>query len=116
MKKVMLLAAGLFFALSTFAQQADNKQVKKIEVTGSAEIEITPDELNLDISLREYLKGKTNGKLTERCVTRVNNPNGNNNDNNNNDFFYLPQGHTFIHTKRVTKGVYRTCGDVQIVI
>ncbi|MGN7819760.1 SIMPL domain-containing protein [Chitinophaga sp. 22536] len=64
MKKVMLLAAGLFFALSTFAQQADNKQVKKIEVTGSAEIEITPDELNLDIALREYLKGKTKVDIT----------------------------------------------------
>lgn len=65
MKKVMLLAAGLFFALSTFAQQADNsKQVKKIEVNGSAEIEITPDELNLDIALREYLKGKTKVDIT----------------------------------------------------
>ncbi|QJB34778.1 SIMPL domain-containing protein [Chitinophaga oryzae] len=64
MKKVMLLAAGLFFALSTFAQQADNKQVKKIEVNGSAEIEITPDELNLDISLKEYLKGKTKVDIT----------------------------------------------------
>lgn len=60
MKKVMLLAASLFFALSTFAQQADNKPpVKKIEVNGSAEIEITPDEIYFDISLREYLKGKT---------------------------------------------------------
>ncbi|MBO9729152.1 MAG: SIMPL domain-containing protein [Chitinophaga sp.] len=59
MKKVMLLAASLFFALSTFAQQADKQPVKKIEVNGSAEIEITPDEIYFDISLREYLKGKT---------------------------------------------------------
>ncbi|MBC9931306.1 SIMPL domain-containing protein [Chitinophaga qingshengii] len=64
MKKVMLLAAGLFFALSTFAQQADNKQVKKIEVNGSAEIEITPDEINLDISLKEYIKGKNKVDIT----------------------------------------------------
>ncbi|MEZ2441982.1 uncharacterized protein YggE [Chitinophaga sp. W3I9] len=59
MKKVMLLAAGLFFALSTFAQQTDKQPpVKKIEVNGSAEMEITPDEIYFNISLREYLKGK----------------------------------------------------------
>ena len=51
MKKVILLAAGLFFALSTFAQQqADKPTVKKIEVNGSAEMEITPDEIYFSIS------------------------------------------------------------------
>ncbi|NSL89059.1 SIMPL domain-containing protein [Chitinophaga sp. Mgbs1] len=64
MKKVMLLAAGLFLAISTFAQQATDKTVKKIEVTGSAEIEITPDEIYLNISLREYLKNKTKVDIT----------------------------------------------------
>ncbi|WP_144695920.1 SIMPL domain-containing protein, partial [Chitinophaga vietnamensis] len=61
MKKVMLLAAGLFVAMSSFAQTIDSKQpVKKIEVNGSAEMEITPDEIYLNISLREYLnKNKT---------------------------------------------------------
>ncbi len=60
MKKVMLLAAGLFLAMTTWAQQTDNKPpVKKIEVNGSAEIEITPDEIFLNISLREYNKNKS---------------------------------------------------------
>lgn len=55
----MLLVAGLFLAMTTWAQQTDNKPpVKKIEVNGSAEIEITPDELYLNISLREYNKNK----------------------------------------------------------
>ncbi|NLR79297.1 SIMPL domain-containing protein [Chitinophaga eiseniae] len=59
MKKVMLLAAGLFFALGgAFAQQADKQPVKKIEVNGTSEIEITPDEIYFNISLREYMKGK----------------------------------------------------------
>lgn len=59
MKKVMLLAAGLFLAVSTFAQKADVKEPeKKIEVTGSAEIEITPDEIYVNISLKEYQKNK----------------------------------------------------------
>ncbi|MDR6565852.1 hypothetical protein SAMN05660461_2675 [Chitinophaga ginsengisegetis] len=65
MKKVMLLAAGLFFALSTFAQQTDKQPpVKKIEVNGSAEMEITPDEIYFNISLREYLKGKTKVEIS----------------------------------------------------
>lgn len=64
MKKVMLLAAGLFFALSTFAQQADNKQVKKIEVNGSAEMIITPDEIYFDITLKEYVKSKNKVDIT----------------------------------------------------
>jgi uncharacterized protein YggE len=55
MKKVVFLLAGLFVASLSQAQQTDNKPpVKKIEVTGSAEVEITPDEIYLDISLREF--------------------------------------------------------------
>ncbi|WP_142684195.1 SIMPL domain-containing protein [Chitinophaga polysaccharea] len=65
MKKVMLLAAGLFFALATFAQQTDKQPpVKKIEVNGSAEMEITPDEIYFNISLREYLKGKNKVEIS----------------------------------------------------
>lgn len=59
MKKVIFLLTGLFLATLSQAQQTDTKPpVKKIEVTGSAEIEITPDEIYLDIALREY-KNKT---------------------------------------------------------
>ena len=55
----MFLLMGLFVASLSQAQQTDNKPpVKKIEVTGSAEIEITPDEIYLDIALREF-KNKT---------------------------------------------------------
>lgn len=60
MKRVMLLLAGLFLTVSTWAQQTIYKEpVKKIEVNGSAEIEITPDEIYLDIALKEYYKTKT---------------------------------------------------------
>lgn len=55
----MFLLAGILVATFSQAQQTDNRPpVKKIEVTGSAEIEITPDEIYLDISLREF-KNKT---------------------------------------------------------
>lgn len=55
MKKVMFILAGMFLATLSQAQQTDNKPpVKKIEVTGSAEMEITPDVIYLDIALREY--------------------------------------------------------------
>lgn len=59
----MLLAAGLFLAFTTFAQ-ADKQPVKKIEVNGSAEMEITPDEIYFNISLREYVKGKTKVEIS----------------------------------------------------
>lgn len=60
MKKVTLLLAGLFLTVSVWAQQTVyNVPVKKIEVNGSAEIEITPDEIFLSISLKEYYKNKT---------------------------------------------------------
>src|ERR1044072_5386487 len=63
MKKVMLVLAGLLLTVSTWAQQTDNKPpVKKTEVNGSAEMEITPDEIYLSITLKEYYqsKNKTN--------------------------------------------------------
>lgn len=60
MKKTMLLTAGLLAAAFTWAQTNENKlPVKKIEVTGTAEMEITPDEIYFVISLREY-KNKNN--------------------------------------------------------
>lgn len=51
---------GLFMTATAFAQTPDNKPpVKKIEVTGSAEMEITPDVITLNITLREYMKNKS---------------------------------------------------------
>lgn len=65
MKKVMFLLTGLLVASLTQAQQADNKPpVKKIEVTGSAEVEVTPDEIYLDISLREFKNKTTKVEMT----------------------------------------------------
>ncbi|GEP92348.1 hypothetical protein SAMN05660909_04195 [Chitinophaga terrae (ex Kim and Jung 2007)] len=64
MKKLLLLAAGLILTLGAFAQQQDTKTQKKIEVTGSAELEITPDEIYFNISLREYLKGKNKVEIS----------------------------------------------------
>ena len=57
MKKLLLaavLVASTFTA--TFAQSVDLR--RKIEVSGIAEQEITPDIINVSISLKEYLDGK----------------------------------------------------------
>jgi hypothetical protein len=53
MKKIILLVA--FVTLGTFlkAQTTDNR--KKIEVSGMAEQEVTPDEIYFSISLKEYM-------------------------------------------------------------
>ena len=54
MRKILL---STLIALTSFAAIAQNVDIrKKIEVNGSAEIEVTPDEIYIGISLKEYLK------------------------------------------------------------
>jgi len=55
MKKLFVLAALIIAATyTTFAQSVDLR--RKIEVTGTAEQEVTPDIINVSISLQEYGK------------------------------------------------------------
>lgn len=54
MKKLIITAFIAATTLSTFAQNADLRN--KIEVNGSAETEITPNEIYISISLKEYFK------------------------------------------------------------
>lgn len=56
MKKAFITAAFIISTLGVFAQGADLRH--KIEVTGTAEQEVTPDIINISISLQEYLNGK----------------------------------------------------------
>ncbi|POY35061.1 SIMPL domain-containing protein [Solitalea longa] len=53
---IALIAAGF----STMAQTAVVNPVKKIEVTGTAEMEIVPDIIYLNIALKEYYKDNNN--------------------------------------------------------
>lgn len=64
MKKLIALALVAFVGLSTaMAQQVDLR--KKINVSGSAETEVTPDIIYISISLKEYLNGKKKTEITE---------------------------------------------------
>lgn len=54
MKKLLSLAIVALFSLNAMAQTVDQR--KKINVSGTAETEITPDILYINISLKEYLK------------------------------------------------------------
>jgi uncharacterized protein YggE len=56
MKKIFLLATLITFACVASAQNVDLR--RKIEVTGTAEQEVTPDIINVSISLQEYMDGK----------------------------------------------------------
>ena len=61
--KTLLISTLLFTsAFVSNAQQVimEKPLVKKIEVTGSAEQEVLPDEIFVTVSLREYFKGKDN--------------------------------------------------------
>jgi uncharacterized protein YggE len=56
MKKILLFIPVLLIAISASAQSVDLR--RKIEVTGIAEQEITPDIINVSISLQEYINGR----------------------------------------------------------
>jgi hypothetical protein len=56
MKKLLILAALCMSTYNVFAQNPDLR--RRIEVTGIAEKEVTPDIINVSISLQEYLDGK----------------------------------------------------------
>lgn len=56
MKNLFLLTVLTAFTYTTFAQSVDLR--RKIEVTGTAEQEVTPDIINVSISLQEYLNGR----------------------------------------------------------
>jgi len=57
MKKLIAVALVAFLGLSSaMAQQADLR--RKINVSGLAETEVTPDIIYISISLKEYLNGK----------------------------------------------------------
>jgi hypothetical protein len=56
MKKLSIVAITVFIATSALAQNVDLR--RKIEVTGTAEKEITPDIINVSISLQEYMDDK----------------------------------------------------------
>ena len=61
--KILLISTLLFTsAFVSNAQQVimEKPLVKKIEVTGSAEQEVLPDEIFVTVSLREYFKDKDN--------------------------------------------------------
>ena len=57
MKKILLL---ILLGPATYCALAQNVDLRrKIEVTGTAEQEVTPDIINVSISLQEYINGKT---------------------------------------------------------
>lgn len=56
MKKLLILAALCMSTYNVFAQNPDLR--RRIEVTGTAEKEVTPDIINVSISLQEYMDGR----------------------------------------------------------
>ena len=62
MKKLLVIAALIVSTVGAFAQATDLR--RKIEVTGISEQEVTPDIINVSISLKEYLNGKTKVNIT----------------------------------------------------
>jgi hypothetical protein len=63
MKKILTIALLSAFTLTAFAQTPDTR--RKIEVTGSAEAEVTPDIIYVGLSLKEYFKDNNNRKRVD---------------------------------------------------
>jgi uncharacterized protein YggE len=64
MKKLVLAAVLVASTITaTFAQTVDLR--RKIEVTGIAELEVTPDIINVTITLKEYLDGKKKTTISQ---------------------------------------------------
>ena len=56
MKNILFLAAFLFCSCPVKSQEPNHEPLRFIEVTGSAELEIEPDEIRLIIGIEEYWK------------------------------------------------------------
>ncbi len=63
MKTIIAAALISVFTLSAYSQNIDTR--KKIEVTGTAEAEVTPDILYIGMSLKEYFRDANNKKKVE---------------------------------------------------
>ena len=63
MKKIIFIALLSTLTATGFSQTVDTR--RKIEVSGSAEAEVTPDIIYVGISLKEYFRDNTNKKKVE---------------------------------------------------
>ena len=62
MKSIILLVMGSLFTFGALSQNVQNPYPRTITVNGSAEMEITPDEIYVQVDLKEYEK-KGQGKI-----------------------------------------------------
>lgn len=69
MKKIFLPLFALLFSVQGFAQTEKNPYPKTITVNGSAELEIIPDEIYVQVDLKEYDK-KGQGKIDIETIKR----------------------------------------------
>jgi uncharacterized protein YggE len=63
MKKLLAIAFVALLSISASAQQVDLR--KKISVSGTSELEVTPDIIYLSLSLKEYLKDNNSKKKVD---------------------------------------------------
>jgi uncharacterized protein len=63
MRRIISATLICLFTLTAFGQNTDLR--KRIEVTGTAESEVTPDILNVGISLKEFFKDNNNKNKVE---------------------------------------------------
>lgn len=94
MKKLLIFILISSFTTAVFAQNVDLR--RKITVTGSAETEVTPDIIYFNISLKEYLTGKTKVTIStlesqlQKAVNEAGIPKADFTINNLSSYNYVP--------------------------
>jgi len=63
MKNILAITLLSLFSLNSFSQNIDTR--RKIEVSGSAEADVTPDIIYIGMSLKEYFKDTNNKRKVE---------------------------------------------------
>ncbi|MVN21834.1 SIMPL domain-containing protein [Mucilaginibacter arboris] len=95
MKKLLLLLLLSTISPVIFAQSVDLR--RKIQVTGSAETEITPDIIYFSISLKEYLNGKNKVSIStleqqlQKAINTAGIPKADFTINNISSYNYIPE-------------------------
>jgi len=68
-----ILVLGLLVSLtSVFSQQSNQPEQRYIEVTGTVEKEVTPDEIYVRVILKEYYEGRAKVTIKEQEETMIN--------------------------------------------
>src|SRR5437763_15380984 len=70
LKVLLIIVLGTSMNFNSFSQSVNTEKNRFIEVTGSAEMNVKPDELEIEFTLKEYYKKGTKEKFDLNSAER----------------------------------------------